>query len=201
MHKSLSVKELCIAAIFTAITAVLAQIAIPLPFTPIPVSFGMIAVYLAGMYLTPRGAAFSQIVYLLLGAVGAPVFAGFQGGLGHIIGPTGGCLFAYPIMAVVISLTLNKPGKLWAVNGRKRIIPYIKASVVLFAALSIEYLFGSLWLSITAKTPFLSSLSVMIATFLLLDIIKIIATVFVFLPVRERFIKAHILSLPEGGKA
>ena len=91
-NNNLSIRDLCLIAIFASLAAVTAQISIPIPFSPIPLSCGMIGVYTAGIMLAPRSAFFSQICYLLMGAVGLPVFSGFRGGIAVLFGPTGGYL-------------------------------------------------------------------------------------------------------------
>jgi biotin transporter BioY len=87
------------AALMAAVTAVAAQITIPL--FPVPFTLQVLAVILSGLLLGVRHGALAQAVYVLVGAVGVPVFAGFTGGLGHIFGPTGGYLISYPIAAAV----------------------------------------------------------------------------------------------------
>src|SRR5215203_1315837 len=69
------------AALMAAVTAVAAQIAIPLPFSPVPFTLQVLAVILSGLLLGPRYGALAQVVYVLVGAVGVPVFSGFSGGL------------------------------------------------------------------------------------------------------------------------
>ncbi|MDQ4126909.1 MAG: biotin transporter BioY, partial [Actinomycetota bacterium] len=81
-------------ALMAAVTAVAAQITIPLPFSPVPFTLQVPAVVLSGLLLGPRYGAVAQAIYVLLGAVGVPVFAGFKGGLGIIFGPTGGYLLS-----------------------------------------------------------------------------------------------------------
>jgi biotin transport system substrate-specific component len=77
-------------ALMVAVTAVAAQIAIPLPFSPIPFTLQVLAVILSGLLLGPLYGALAQAIYVLVGAVGVPVFSQFQGGLGVFIGPKGG---------------------------------------------------------------------------------------------------------------
>lgn len=102
MKKSiLSIQELCSIAIMTALTAVLAQISIPLPMM-VPMTMQTFAVTLAGILLGSKCGAISMGIYLLLGAVGVPVFTGFRGGLQSLIGPTGGFLLSFPLMAYII---------------------------------------------------------------------------------------------------
>jgi biotin transport system substrate-specific component len=89
-------------ALMAAVTAVAAQITIPL--FPVPFTLQVLAVILSGLLLGVRHGALAQAVYVLVGAVGVPVFAGFTGGLGHIFGPTGGYLISYPIAAAVAGI-------------------------------------------------------------------------------------------------
>ncbi|WP_251392392.1 biotin transporter BioY [Mediterraneibacter agrestimuris] len=100
-QSKLSVQDICIIAIMTAVTAVLAQISIPLPMM-VPMTMQTFAVTLAGILLGAKRGAVSMIIYLLLGAVGAPVFTGLKGGLQSLAGPTGGFLLSFPVMAYII---------------------------------------------------------------------------------------------------
>ncbi|MDQ3363272.1 MAG: biotin transporter BioY, partial [Actinomycetota bacterium] len=81
-------------ALMAAVTAVAAQITVPIE--PVPFTFQVLAVILSGLLLGPRYGALAMAVYLFVGAVGVPVFAGFKGGLGIVFGDTGGYLLAYP---------------------------------------------------------------------------------------------------------
>ena len=90
--RGLDARSLALAGMMAALTAVLAYIRIPLPFSPVPVSAQTLAVMFAGALLGARLGAFSQLVYVLMGAVGLPVFAGGQGGPAVLAGPTGGYL-------------------------------------------------------------------------------------------------------------
>lgn len=195
MNKKISIKEICVISIFTAVTAVLAQIAIPLPFTPIPVSFGMIAIYITGMFLKPSNAVLAQVCYLLIGAVGIPVFGNFRGGITALFGPTGGCLMVYPIMSAIISLTLNSTKSLQAESKQSKIFLYLKASAALCIALCVEYLGGAIWLRATTTTSFYGALGLVCFPFIPLDILKIVFCVAAILPLRSRFMAMNILLL------
>lgn len=82
---SAAVRAVVTCGVFAAITAVVSQIS--LPIGPVPISCSLIAVYLAGLLLPVKTAFLSQLVYLLLGAVGVPVFAGFQSGVARLAAP------------------------------------------------------------------------------------------------------------------
>ena len=90
-------------ALMAAVTVIMAQIAIPMP-AGVPMTLQTLAVTLAGVILGAKGGAISMLIYLLLGAVGLPVFSGFRGGLAMLVGPTGGFLISFPIMAFIIGL-------------------------------------------------------------------------------------------------
>ena len=88
---------------FALLTAVLAQLRVPLPFTPVPVTGQTFAVLLAGAALGARRGFLSQITYLALGATGLPVFAG-----GSIIGPTAGYLWSFPVAAFLLGWMVER---------------------------------------------------------------------------------------------
>lgn len=79
--------------------ALAARVVIPLPFTSVPVSLQGLAVLLTGGLFGAGVGAGAMVLYLALGALGVPVFAGGTGGLSHLFGPTGGYLFAFPLAA------------------------------------------------------------------------------------------------------
>src|SRR5690348_6706192 len=87
---------------FAVILAAASQIAIPLPFTPVPITLQPLVVVLAGLMLGPAAGAASMVLYLAAGAVGLPVFAPVGApGIARFFGPTGGYLIAYPAAAFV----------------------------------------------------------------------------------------------------
>src|SRR5256885_10871146 len=91
-------------AFVTVLTAIAAQISIPLPFTPVPFTFQPMIVLLGGAALGARLGLTSQILYLALGIAGLPVFAASPTlplGAARLLGPTGGYLMSYPLAAFV----------------------------------------------------------------------------------------------------
>jgi biotin transport system substrate-specific component len=99
---------------FAALVAVFARIAIPLPFTPVPFSLQPLAIMLTGMFLGSGPAFFALLEYLVAGALGAPVFAGGNGGWGYLMlaatpaRPTLGYLLSYPIAAYAIGYVAER---------------------------------------------------------------------------------------------
>ena len=124
-------QELARAALFAALIAICSWISIP---TAVPFTLQTFAVFLALGVLGGRLGALAVGVYLLLGAVGLPVFAGFSGGLGALLGATGGYLLGFLLTA----LTVWGAERLWG-----RSAPVFLASCL--AGLGLCYLFGTVW--------------------------------------------------------
>jgi biotin transport system substrate-specific component len=86
----------------SAVTALLARIAIPLPFTPVPITGQTLGVLLVGAALGSKRGAASMLAYLAEGSVGLPVFAGGAAGPAVLVGPTGGYLFGFVLAAWLV---------------------------------------------------------------------------------------------------
>lgn len=164
---SLNTANMTRVALMAAVTAVAAQIAIPLPFSPVPFTLQVLAVILSGLLLGPRYGALAMAVYVLVGAVGVPVFAGFRGGLGVIAGPTGGYLLSYPIAAAVAGLAAYA-----AVRAPRR-----RALALSFvwgcAALAVIYTLGAGWLSVAADLPLAVAVAQGVLPFVVFDLVKV----------------------------
>lgn len=96
--KKLAIQDYCLIAVCTAIIAILSQVTIPMPYG-VPMTLQTFVVPLAGVILGAKRGAITAAVYVLLGAIGLPVFAGFSGGVGMLFGMTGGFILAFPAMA------------------------------------------------------------------------------------------------------
>ena len=82
-------KRMALIGVMTAVTCILGPFSIPLPFSPVPISFTNLAIYLAAYVLGMKACTVSYLIYMLLGMVGVPVFSGFTAGVGKLAGPTG----------------------------------------------------------------------------------------------------------------
>ena len=107
----MSVRDLTFIGISVALITIMAQLTVPLPV--VPLTMQTFAVPLVGAALGAKKGAIAALVYVLLGAVGAPVFAGFGGGFHRIIGPWGGYLLSYPIFAFVAGFGADKGKNNW----------------------------------------------------------------------------------------
>src|SRR5918995_948250 len=124
----------------TALTAAAAQVSVHLPFTPVPLTLQPMIVMVGAAALGSRLGASSQILYLLLGIAGLPVFAAspfLPQGIGRLLGPTGGYLLAYPFAAFATG---------WlASHGFDR--RYFSSVIAMFAGLCLVFLGGVGWLA------------------------------------------------------
>lgn len=98
---SRSMRRAVAVVFFALLTALSAYGEVRLPFTPVPITFQTLVVSLSGVLLGAHLGAASQALYLLAGAIGAPVFSGGAAGFVHLMGPTGGYLLAFPLAAAV----------------------------------------------------------------------------------------------------
>lgn len=117
--------------------ALLAQVRIPLPFTPVPITGQTLGVLLVGSFLLPEDAGLSMALYALLGGAGLPVFTGFGSGWQHIFGPTGGYILGFIPAAWLVALVMRStvfphPWRVW---------------LALLAGNLTIYFFGLPWLS------------------------------------------------------
>jgi biotin transport system substrate-specific component len=154
-------------ALMAALAAVGAQIAIPLPFSPVPFTLQVPAVILSGLLLGVRYGTLSQLVYLLLGAAGAPVFAQFSGGFAHLVGPTGGYLLSYPLAAAVAGLAAA------AVASAPRPRALGTSLLAGTTALGVIYALGATWLGVVTNLPPAAALAQGVIPFVAFDLVKV----------------------------
>ena len=169
-----SLRGMVYASLFGALTALGAYIIIPLP--PVPITLQTVFLGLAGTLLGGRLGALSQTVYLLLGIIGLPVFAGGKAGLGVLFGPTGGYLIGFVAAAFVI-------GKLTAMKTRPG-FAWLCFSII--SGEAVMYGFGFLQLALVARLAPVQALAVGLLPFLPGDGIKILLTAWVALKLQDR---------------
>lgn len=182
---SAQIREMVLCGLFAAITAVFSQIS--LPIGPVPISCSLIAVYLSGLFLPVKTAALSQLVYLLLGVVGVPVFAGFQSGAARLAGPTGGYLLVYPVIALLLSLAMLVYDRKLA--GKPLAVRAVYIVGALLVSLLVCYAAGTAWFTVFSGSSFQNALSLTVLPFIAGDILKIVLCTVVTLSARERLRK------------
>lgn len=124
---------------FSLLTALLAQVRIPLPFTPVPLTGQTFGVLLAGAVLGSRRGFISQTLYLAAGVAGLPVFAGGAFSLAYMLGPTGGYLWSFPFAAGLLGWLVE------AGAGRR----VWRLGIALGLSSGMILVSGALWLSVT----------------------------------------------------
>lgn len=154
-------KKSLLISLMAAIICVIGPMSIPIG--PIPVSFTSFVIFIGLYLLGIKGGTLSYLLYLVIGLIGLPVFSGFQGGIGKLLGPTGGYLIGFILMALVAGLFIDK--------FYDKIYMHIIGMVI---GAIICYLFGSLWLSYQAGLSFLGALAVGVLPFIVTDILKIV---------------------------
>jgi len=163
-------------ALFAAIIVICSWISIPLT---VPVTLQTFAVFASvGLLGTYRG-TLSVILYIMLGAVGLPVFSGFRGGFGILLGNTGGFVIGFVFAAFLSGAIIDHFGK-------KTIVLII----AMVSGLIVCYLFGTLWFvyiytKTISMTEFLSAVSVCVLPFIIPDALKIGAAIFIVRGVTE----------------
>ena len=177
-NRSLSnTRNLTLCAICAAITCVLAPLSIPLA-GGVPVSLATFAIMLAGVLLGGSMGALSQLIYVLLGAVGLPVFAGWTGGPGKLLGMTGGFIVGYIPLAWLTGLIYKKFGG--TAKKPVKILFMILGMIVGNLAL---YTLGTAWFMALTGMTLEGSLAACVIPFLPGDVVKMAAVALIGLPV------------------
>ena len=161
-------KKITFIALAAAIMCVLGPISVPIPVSPVPVSLGLFAIYAAVYVLGMRYGTYAVAVYILLGFVGLPVFSGFSGGAGKLLGPTGGYIIGYVFAALISGAFIDK-------FENKKILN----AAGMFLGTAACYLFGTFWLMYQADLPFGAALTEAVLPFIPADVVKIIAVMLI----------------------
>lgn len=150
-------------------------LSVPLPFSPVPISLTNLAVYFALYVLGRKRACVSYLLYLLIGFAGIPVFSGFTAGPGKLLGPTGGYLVGFMLMALIGGYVTDRwPFRpAWCFAG-------------LAGGTAVCYLFGTLWLAGLAHMSLAGALAAGVLPFIPGDICKIIIALVTGPVIRKR---------------
>jgi biotin transport system substrate-specific component len=130
-----------LACLFAALACIGAYISLPLPISPVPLVLSNLFAILGGLLLGPGWGSFSVLLYLVIGALGFPVFSGGRGGLAHLAGPTGGYLVGYLVGALLASLIARKRGLLRSAIGS--VLGF--ASILVIGATALKLFSGLSW--------------------------------------------------------
>lgn len=145
----------------SALIAIAAQIAIPMPFSPVPLTLQPLAVIFIGAALGARRGAAAAALYLLEGVSGLPVFAQAHGGAVWLLGPTAGYLYSYPFAAFVAGWFSQRG---WGNTAMRAVCGMLVALAVIYAG-------GWSWL--TQFAGMRGAFAIGVAPFVLADIVKV----------------------------
>lgn len=181
--RNLKITDLVTIALVAAILCILAPASITLGFTPIPITLGTFAMLMAGIILGRTRGTVCVLVYILLGAVGLPVFSGYMGGVQKILGPTGGYIWGYLFLVWITGFFVEYFKGKWYMC--------LVGAVLGTAAC---YAFGTLWMMISLQMSFLEAVIAGVVPFIPFDIVKIIIAVVALTPVRSILVRQNLIS-------
>lgn len=169
-------------ALVAAVLCILAPVSITLGFTPIPITLGLFAVVMAGIILGRVRGTICVLVYILLGAVGLPVFSGYMGGIQKIAGPTGGYLWGYLFLVWITGYFVERFAGNWYMSFFGALVGTI-----------VCYGFGTLWMGLQLKMTPMEALWAGVIPFIPFDLIKIIIAVVACCPVRNALVRQNLI--------
>lgn len=162
--QKIKTKSLALIAVMTAVTCILAPLSIPIG--PVPISLTNLVIYFSLYILGMRKGTISYILYLFIGFVGVPVFSGFTGGAGKLLGPTGGYLIGFIPMAMIAGILIEK------YHGK--VIP---SMIGMLIGTIVCYALGTVWLAYQAHMDLKAALFAGVIPFVLGDFIKMVLAV------------------------
>ena len=166
-------------AVMAAVLAVIAPFA--LPIGPVPISLCTLAIYFAVYVLGWRRGTMAVVVYVLLGAVGLPVFSNFAGGLGKLAGPTGGDIIGYIPLALIAGWFVQRFPR----SRAMQLLGMVLATAVLYAL-------GTAWICVQAGYEVAAALGVCVFPFVPGDLVKIAAALAVGPVLQSRLAQAKL---------
>ena len=180
MNGNLKINRIVSIALMTAVICVLSPFAIAIPVSPVPISLATFAIYLTVIILGWEDGTISVLVYVLLGFAGAPVFTGFTGGAGKVLGPTGGYIIGYIFLSFIEGIFVDKARK------ARPLLGMVLGTIVL-------YVFGTVWLMRQAGLTLVAAFSAGVLPFIVGDIVKMIIALFAGTKIRSALVKSNLI--------
>jgi len=178
----MQVRDLCLTGMFTALIVVCSQLSIPMP-AGVPMTLQTFIIPLAGIVLGAKRGTIAACIYLLLGAVGLPVFAGFSGGIGILFGMTGGFLLSFPLMALFAGLGSRHDNKL-------------KTAAGLIIGAVLNYIVGMAMFAALTDTGMGYAFTACVLPFIPTAVIKIVLAEIIGLQMKKLLRRAGVLGMP-----
>lgn len=181
----LSVRQIAVVGVMTAVTCVLAPFSVPIG--PVPISLTNFAIYMSLYVLGMKEGTLSYLIYLLMGLVGIPVFSGFTSGPEKLFGPTGGYLIGFIPMAVLAGVVIDR------FYGAKRKMAACAACIGGMAAgTAICYILGTAWLAYQANLGWKAAMFAGVVPFIPGDLAKIAVAAVAGPKIRGRLVQAGL---------
>lgn len=188
MNRKITTYQITVTALMTALMCILGPISVPVG--AVPVSLTVFVILLSVMLLGTRLGTISYILYLILGAVGLPIFSGYSGGFAKLGGPTGGYLIGFIGLALITGLFID-------ILRSKPIFTII--GMVL--GVIFDYLLGTIWFVILMKCGVFYALTVCVFPFIIFDAIKIALAFMLGTVIRTQLVKAGLIVNKVKGSA
>jgi len=186
VKNKMSIQTLVICGVFAAILAVICPLSIPIG--PVPITLGTFSIALTGYVLGGRYGCITTGIYILIGAVGLPVFSGYKGGLNVIIGVTGGFIFGYLILSYLCGFDL--------ITKKFKLLPqYIIAIFQGLVGLVLLYLLGMVQFVFITEATMSYAFAVCVAPFIVKDVISIIIAFILGNMIKKALVKSRLLLL------
>lgn len=176
------IRQLTTVGLMTAVLCVLGPLALNIPFSPVPVSLGMLGIYLATSILGMRSGVLSVVIYILLGFAGVPVFVNFTAGAGKLFGPTGGYIIGYIFMALVCGFFIDK----WDSK-------FMMCFLGMALGTAVCYLFGTVWLACQMSLTLPKALIAGVLPYIPFDLAKLLLALVLGSQVRKRLKRTGLL--------
>lgn len=178
-RRDMKLYRMSMTALLSAVICVLSPVVIPIG--PVPITLANLAMYLAVYLLGAKWGTMSCLVYVIIGAAGVPVFAGFTGGAGKLFGPTGGYIIGYVLMAMIAG---------WAIEtSSHRAFQLLGLTV----GTAVCYALGTVWYCVSMDSGVAAALGLCVLPFVPGDLVKIAAAMMIGPMLRDRLTRAGLL--------
>ena len=183
IKKKSSIYVLAMTAVMAAVIAAVSPFAIPIG--PVSLSLCTLVLYMTPYILGWQRSAIAALVFILLGMVGVPVFTGFEGGMGKVLGPTGGYIAGYIPLVIITGLAIQ-------FFPKNRMLQFLG----MVAATAVLYTMGTIWYMFQSGNPLDVAMKWCVLPFIPGDLIKMVIATGLGPVLRERLVQANIH--PEG---
>lgn len=180
--KRMTTYQLAVTALMAAVMCVLGPLSVPIG--EVPISLTNLVICFAVWLLGAKFGTLSVLVYLLLGAVGLPVFSAYSGGLAKLAGPTGGYLIGFLPMAFIGGLVIEKT------KGQP-----VLSALGLVLGIAVSYALGTAWFVFQMGCELGYAMAVCVYPFIAFDLAKVVITVLVGGVLRKRLVQAKLLKV------